>query len=311
MILVLGATGHVGSKVASQLLASGHKVRCVARHFPNKGLFPGAEFAVGDINAVSFLADAMRGCSAAFVMIPQDLKSDELRFTSNKVGEVIAECIEEVGLKKVVNLSSVGADLDKGTGPVLSLHDQEDRLNEITHADIIHLRPTFFMENLLQGIPSITSMNRFFGIIAEDAPIDMVAARDIAARAAFLLANPNFNSHSFEYLLGERTLTFREVIRVLGHTIGKPSLEYVEVPDQEMRNYMIGAGMSPDAADSMIDMNHLLGNGTIQATYRRDKSNTTATSIEAFAKTTFLEAYNKATAAEAESKRRWDSEARP
>ena len=311
MILVLGATGHVGSKVASQLLAGGHKVRCVARHFPNKEALPGAEFAQGDLNSVSFLADAMRGCSAAFVMIPQDIKSEEMRFSGNKVGEVIAECIEEVGLKKVVNLSSIGADLESGTGPVLSLRDQEERLNEITHADIVHLRPTYFMENLIQGIPSIISMNRFFGIIPEDAPIDMIAARDIATRAAFLLTNTNFKSHSIEYLLGERSLTFREVIRVLGQTIGKPTLEYVEVPDQEMRNYMIGAGMSKNAADGLIDLNHCLSNGTIQTTYRRDKFNTTSTSIEAFAKTAFLEAYNKATGAEAERQRRWDSEARP
>lgn len=311
MILVLGATGHIGSKITTQLLSNGQKVRCVARHFPNKEPFQGAELVQGDINSVSFLADAMRGCSAAFVMIPPDPKSEEPRFTSNKIGEVIAECIEETGLKKVVNLSSIGADLQSGTGPVLALHDQEERLNEITHADIVHLRPTFFMENLLQGIPAITSMNRFFGIIPEDAPIDMIATKDIAARAAFLLMNPTFKSHNIEYLLGERTLTFREVIRVLGQTIGKPTLEYVEVPDQEIRNYMIGAGMSKDVSDAMIDLNHALGNGTIQATYRRDNTNTTATSIETFAKTTFLEAYNKAMGLEAERKPRWDSEARP
>lgn len=311
MILVLGATGHIGSKITTLLLSSGQKVRCVARHFPNKELFQGADLAQGDINSVSFLADAMRGCSAAFVMIPPDLKSNELRFTSNKIGEVIAECIEEAGLKKVVNLSSIGADLQSGTGPVLALHDQEERLNEITHADIVHLRPTFFMENLLQGIPSITSMNRFFGIIPEDAPVDMIAARDIAARAAFLLMNPSFKGHNVEYLLGERVLTFREVIRVLGQTIGKPTLEYVEVPDQEIRNYMTGAGMSQDAANAMIDLNHALGNGTIQATYRRDNTNTTATAIETFAKTTFLEAYNKAMGVEAGRKPRRDTEATP
>jgi hypothetical protein len=88
-------------------------------------------------------------------------------------------------------------------------------------------------------------------------------------------------------------------------------LEYVEVPDQEIRNYMLGAGMSQNAADGLIELNHSLGNGTIQATYRRDNTNTTSTSIETFAKTTFLEAYNKAMGVEAGRKPRWDSEARP
>ncbi|MFS4458260.1 NmrA family NAD(P)-binding protein [Bdellovibrio sp. HCB2-146] len=294
MILVIGATGQIGSKIVTHLLANGQQVRCVARKFPNKELFRGAEFAIGDINHVAFLADAMRGCTAAFIMIPPDMKATEVRFYQNKIGEVIAEAIEEVGLKKVVNLSSVGAELEAGTGPILGLHDQEERLNEITHADIVHLRPTFFMENLLAGIPSIISMNRFFGTTPGDVPLHMIATRDIAARAAFLLMNPNFTSHNVEYLLGERELTFNEAIGILGNTIQKPDLEYVEVPPQEMRNYYIGAGMSEDWADSLLEMEAALANGTINATVSRDKVNTTATSIEEFARTTFLDAYRKA-----------------
>lgn len=294
MILVIGATGQIGSKIVTHLLANGQQVRCVARKFPNKELFRGAEFAIGDINHVAFLADAMRGCTAAFIMIPPDMKATEVRFYQNKVGEVIAEAIEEVGLKKVVNLSSVGADLELGTGPILGLHDQEERLNEITHADIVHLRPTFFMENFLPSIPAIISMNRVFGTAPGDVPFHMIATRDIAARAAFLLMNPTFKSHNVEYLLGQRELTFSEAVRVLGNAIQKPDLEYVEVPPEEMRNYYIGAGMSEDWADAMLEMESALANGTINATVSRDKVNTTATSIEDFARTTFLDAYRKA-----------------
>ncbi|MBO9668383.1 MAG: NmrA family NAD(P)-binding protein [Bdellovibrio sp.] len=311
MILVMGATGQVGSKIATQLLSEGHEVRCVARHFPNKGLFAGAELWQGDANEVSFLEDAMRGCSAVFVMIPPNISSPEIRYYYNKFGEVAAECIEEVGIKKVVNLSSVGADLESGTGPILGLHDQEARLNEITHADIVHLRPTSFMENLLSGIPAIIAMNRFFGTVPEDAPVDLVATKDIAARAAFLLANPHFKSHNVEYILGERTLTYREIIRVLGQTIGKPDLEYVEVPDQEMRNYYIGAGMSQSMADAMIEMSNAFGNGSIMSTTARDNTNTTSTSIEAFARTTFMDAYNKALSSDAARRSGPTSEARP
>lgn len=294
MILVMGATGQVGSKVVSHLLKNNEKVRCVARSFPRKDLFQGAEFALGDANNVSFMADAMRGCRAAFVMIPPNLQTSEVRYYQNKIGEVIAEAIEEAGLKKVVNLSSIGADLESGTGPILGLHDQEERLNEITHADIVHLRPTYFMENLLSGIPSIISMNRYFGTIDGDIPCHMVATRDIAERAAFLLMNPDFKSHNVEHLLGPREVTHNEVIRILGNCIQKPDLEYIQVPQKDMRNYLIGAGMSSDWADAMIEMSEAFNNGTISGTVARDKLNTTATSIEDFAQTTFLETYRRA-----------------
>ncbi len=291
MIFVMGATGHIGSKITSHLLENNQQVRCMARHFPDKEAFEGAELIEGDVNDVSTVTESLRNCSAAFVMIPVSMKTDELRFYQNKIGEVIAEAIEESGIKKIVNLSSIGADLKKGTGPVLGLHDQEERLNEITHPDIIHLRPTFFMENLLAGIPSIISMNKYFGTAPGEVPLDMIATADIAARAAFLLMNPNFKGRNVEYLLGQRTLTFDEAIRAIGMAIEKPDLEYVQVPDKEMLNYMIGAGMSRNVAESINELSRGIGNGTLSATVTRDKLNTTATSIEEFARTTFKEAY--------------------
>lgn len=296
MILVMGATGNIGSKLTTHLLAQGQKVRCLARKFPNKEAFRGAEFAQGDANNVSFLTDAMRGCSAVFTMIPPNMTAPEMRFYQNKFGEVIAESIEEANIKKVVNLSSVGADLDSGTGAILGLHDQEERLNEITHADIIHLRPAYFMENLLGGISSIISMNCIFGTIPADVPCPMIATRDVAARAAFLLMNPTFKSHNVEYLLGERDIAHREIVRVIGQAISKPDLEYIEVPNLEMKNYYIGAGMSEDWANGMLEISAAMGDGTIAATIKRNKINTTATSIEEFARTTFLEAYRRAVA---------------
>lgn len=302
MILVMGATGNVGSKITTNLLAQGRQVRCVARHFPNREAFKGADFAQGDANNVAFLTDAMRGCSSVFVMIPPNVAAEEMRFFQNKFGEVIAEAIEEAGIKKVVNLSSVGADLEKGTGPILGLHDQEERLNEITHADIVHLRPTSFMENLLNGIPSIIALNCYFGTVPADALVSMIATRDIATKATALLANPTFKGHNIEYLLGERDLTYREVIRVLGSAINKPALEYVEVPENEMKNYYIGAGISEDWAEGYLEMANALVDGSIGRTVIRSKENTTSTSIEEFARTTFLNAYKKALTEEEQKK---------
>ncbi|HWU43145.1 MAG TPA: NmrA family NAD(P)-binding protein [Bdellovibrio sp.] len=308
MILVMGATGHVGSKIVTHLLDNNQEVRCLARHFPDQDAFEGAELIEGDANDVATVTDCMRGCHSAFTLIPPNMKAPEFRYYQNKIGEVIAEAIEESEIKKIVNLSSIGADLESGTGVILGLHDQEERLNEITHADIVHLRPTFYMENLLAGIPSIVSMNRYFGSIPGEAPLHMIATQDVAARAAFLLMNPTFKSHNVEYLLGERSITFNEAIRAIGMAIEKPDLEYIEVSDQELRNYMIGAGVSPDLADNLLELNQATGNGTLNATVSRDKLNSTATSIEEFAKTTFKSAYLAAMEAESAKKSRPSSE---
>jgi len=311
MILVTGATGNIGSKITTHLLANGYQVRCVARHFPNKQGFLGAELAQGDMNSVAFLTDAMRNCNAVFTMIPPNSTAEEFRYYQNKIGEVIAEAIEESGVKKVVNLSSVGADLESGTGPVLGLHDQEQRLNEVTSADIVHLRPTFFMENFISGIPSIIATNQYFGTIPKDIPMPVIATRDIAARAAFLLMNPDFKGRSIEYLLGERDLNHEEIVRVLGHAINRPDLQYVEIPPEQMKQALVKAGLSPDYADALNEMSESFANGTIAGTLQRDKLNTTATPIEEFARTTFLEAYNRALSSISKPKPRPEAQPSP
>ncbi len=67
-------------------------------------------------------------------------------------------------------------------------------------------------------------MDRFYGTVPQDVPFAMVATRDIAARAAFLLMNPEFRSHNIEYVLGERDLTYEEIIPILAQTIKSPIL---------------------------------------------------------------------------------------
>ncbi len=294
MFFVMGATGKVGSKIVSHLLAHGRQVRCFARHFGDKKPLRGAELFQGDANNVSDLIQAMRGCIAGFVMIPSNTKAEDVRFFQNKLGEAIAEAIEESHLHKIVNLSSVGADFESGTGPILGLHDQEERLGELSKADIVHLRPTVFMENLQEHIQTIISMNKVFGVIPPHVKVPMIATRDIAARAAYLLMHPTFKDHSIEHLLGERDVTYPEAVAAIGKAIGKPDLEYVEIPRHELRNYLIGSGMTEDWAEAYMELNDAIANGTLRFSVKRDPHNTTATSIESYSENYFRRAYEDA-----------------
>ena len=309
MILVMGATGQVGSKVVAHLLANDQKVRCLARHFPDKAAFKGAELVAGDCNNVSLLAQMMRGCNSVLTMIPEDFSVPQVRLYQNKIGEAIAEAIEEANIKKVVNLSYLGADLDKGTGLLLGYHDQEERLNKITQADIIHLRPSYFMENLLKEIPDIIASNQIFGSLAAEVPVSMIATQDIAARIAFLLMAPNFEGRATEALLGERDLSMNDVAQIVGHAIKKNNLDYFELSPPEMIRKWKKSGVSENGCEMLSEYYEAHNNGSIAGTTQRSKLNTTATSLEEFAKTTFAEAYRQAITGEI--KKSTDSSLRP
>jgi uncharacterized protein YbjT (DUF2867 family) len=149
------------------------------------------------------------------------------------------------------------------------------------------------MENLISAIPKIILLGKYFGTIPKDVPVSMIASQDIAARAAFLLMSPRFVGRTFEHLLGERDLTFAETVRTLGQAIKKTDLEYVEISAKEMKRTLMGAGLPEDWAISMNELAARFSDGTMAARGERTKLNTTATSLEEFARTTFLMAYNQ------------------
>jgi len=286
MYALMGANGHITSKAARLLLQQGQKVRVIGRDAGRlKDLKDaGAELAIGDAMDPKFLEGAFRGADAVYTMIPPKYDAPEFRAYQNQVGEAISKGLAKSGVKRVVNLSSVGASLPKGTGPIAGLHDQEQRLKSHGKIDVVHLRPAYFMENHMNSIPAIAQMGVFPGLIKAKAPVAMIATRDIAARVARELANPSTKGHEVRHLHGPRDYTMSEAARILGAAIGKPDLPYVEAQPADMKKALMGYGFSKDVVDSFEEMSGALSDGRIAKTYKRDKESTTPTALEDFAK---------------------------
>lgn len=285
MYVLMGANGNITSKAAKLLLAQGRKVRVVGRDAAR--LKPlgdaGAELAVGDALDSNFLAEAFRGAEAVYTMIPPDYGSPDHRRYQNEMGESIARAIVASGVKWVVNLSSAGASLSGGTGPIAGLHDQEQRLGKLAGVNILHLRPGYFMENHLHAIGLIQASGVYPAMIAPDASVAMVATRDIAAALAQELAQPSFRGHALRHLLGPRSLTMSEAARILGAAIGKPDLRYVQADPAQAKAGMVQQGFSQNVADLFEEMSKALSDGRINATFSRDAASTTPTTLEQFA----------------------------
>ena len=73
-------------------------------------------------------------------MIPPNPASTDPLGYSNRVSDAIAAAVQKAGTKNVVVLSSVGADKSSGTGPVVGLHHLEQKLNQISNANVLYLR---------------------------------------------------------------------------------------------------------------------------------------------------------------------------
>ena len=294
--VVCGATGNVGSKVAKSLLAAGVPVRAVGRERVRLGPLAatGAEPWPGDLGDAKFLSKAFSGAAGVFAMIPPKYDAPDIVAYQNSIGEALVSALENARIRRVVTLSSIGAHLFEGTGPIRGLHDLEMKLDRLGNAEVAHLRAAYFMENHLWNVPVIRERGVNGSPIRPDAPIPMVATKDIADEAARMLLAKTLPGHSVRYLLGPRDLTMTEATRILGHAIGKPDLRYIQFPEEEARKAMSGMGMSDSAVEALLEMQRGFNAGKIRPTQERNASNTTPTTMEEFADAVFAHSYRAA-----------------
>jgi uncharacterized protein YbjT (DUF2867 family) len=299
MYVVLGASGNTGHIVAQNLLARQQKVRVVGRNAAH--LQPhaaqGAEIFVGDVTDAAALTKAFHNADSAYVMIPPNLASNDPLGYEERAADAIAAAVRNTGIKNIVSLSSIGADKNKGTGPVIGLHHLEQKLNQIDSANVLHLRAGYFMENTLAQVGAIRMAGSAVGPIRPDLKLPMIASRDIGAAAADALLRLAFRPKQTQELQGERDLDFTEAATIIGKAIGKPDLGYVHAPDDQIRTVMVQMGMSDAMAGLILELAGALNSGYMRALEPRTSRNTTPTSYETFVAESFVPAYQQQAAA--------------
>lgn len=300
-IALTGATGHIGSKIALALLAQDHRVTAIAR--PSSRLDAlcqaGATAATGNLHEVAFLTQTLRGVDAAFLMTPPNATAPDVLADMRQAGEALAQAVQAAGLRKAVNLSSARADQPVGNGPLFL--QQEERLNGIAGLQVAHLRPAYFMENLLSQVGAIRRRGSAGSAMRPDLPMPMVATQDIAAKATELLAGP-LATHSAHYILGPRNYSMQEATAILGLAISQPTLAYVQFSYEEARKGALQAGMSESMADLFDEMIRTANEGRVIVRDVRTAASTTPTTLEEFAQTVFAPAFRQAQQSQAGSR---------
>jgi len=285
MIAVMGATGHTGGGVAAALLDAGRPVRVLGRSAERLAALAGrgAEPVVGDILDADTLSRAFTGAEAVYTLLPPTPQAADVPAEQDRIGEAVAAAVRASGVRRVVLLSSLGADQPSGTGPILGLRRQEERLRTIPGIDLLILRPGYFMENLRANLPLIEQQGINGGAIAGDVRFATVATRDIAAAAAGALLAGDFTGVSVRELLGPRDVTMEELTRILGARIGKPDLGYVQFSYDDFAAALVQAGLSPSMAGLYAEMSRAFNEGRIVSLAGRDERTATPTPFETVA----------------------------
>jgi uncharacterized protein YbjT (DUF2867 family) len=290
MYVVIGATGNTGSVVAEKLLANGEEVRVVGRDPKRLERFTqkGAEAFAADVTDAAALTKAFSGAKAVYAMSPPNITSTDVRANQERVKDALATALEKNGVKHAVVLSSFGADKPDRTGPVVGLHNLEEKLNGIAGLNALYLRAGYFMENTLPQVSVIKSFAMMAGPVRADLPLPMIATRDIGAVAAEALLKLDFEGKRSRELLGARDVTYAEAARVIGDAIGKPGLSYTQMPAAQLKPALTQMGMSSNMADLLLEMADALNSGYMRALEPRSPQNTTPTTFETFVAEEFV-----------------------
>ena len=294
MYVITGATGNTGKIIAYKLLEAGKKVRIISRNAGKaKELTDkGAELFIGDSSDPELLKRAFNGAMAVYAMIPIDWQTQNYTDHQVRYANSMAEAMKECKIKYVVSLSSQGAHLETGSGVVLGLHKMENILNRIEGLNTLHLRPTYFMENTLGMVGLIKQAGIMGSPIRPDLTFPVIATKDIADYAAKRLLALDFNGHNTQNLLGAREVTYPEMAKVYGASIGKADLKYLEFSYADFKKSMMqNMGTSENVADNFNEFIKAMNEGKVMAKAKRDAESTTPTTIEEFANT-FRYVYN-------------------
>jgi uncharacterized protein YbjT (DUF2867 family) len=287
--VVFGATGNTGKRVAEGLLSAGKRVRVVGRSRDKLSMHVerGAEAFASSAIDTQAMTRALSGATAAYVMVPPiDYANPECDAgLPDAISESLVSALRNSGVPFAVNLSSLGADRPGMMEQVDSLRRHEQRLRTVPSLSVVHLRPGFFMEGLLDQVPTVVQTGFFAYPLEPDVRIPMVAAADIAGVALKRLLALDFRGEMAIELPGPRDVSMGEAAMVLGRAAGILDPQYIHIPIDQFRWSLQQSGVRTEIIGMLTETIAFLNSGTFQPTNRRSDEALRMTAIEAFAST--------------------------
>jgi uncharacterized protein YbjT (DUF2867 family) len=254
MYVVAGVSGKVGSVVARELLAQKQKVKVLVRDAKKGEEWSklGAEVAQGSLSDQAFLTGALRGAAGLFTLLPPPpFTETDFYGAQRKTADAIAGAVKASNVPRVVFLSSVGADLESGTGPIRGLHYLENKLRE-TGTTLTAIRAGYFQENVGNVLGAVKQMGIFPNFNGSaDYAYPMVATVDIGKLAAKELQSKPAKSDVVD--LHGPSYSTRQVAEKLGKALGK-TITVTDIPKEGWVPAMQQGGMPQHIAEVFAEM---------------------------------------------------------
>lgn len=235
-VLVTGATGYVGGRLVPELLAAGHRVRCLART-PEKlaghAWSGDVEIVQGDVSDAESMRDAMAGCTAAYYLVHSMGGASDFAERDQAAAKTFRDAASDVGVEQIVYLGGLADETDPELSRHLRSRVEVGRVlasgpipvTELRAAVIIGSGSASFemLRNLVDVLPLMVTPR---WVRTRCQPI---AIRDVLYFLVAAISEPEARGRILE-IGGPDVLTYEEMMQVYAEVAHLPRRAIVPVP---------------------------------------------------------------------------------
>jgi uncharacterized protein YbjT (DUF2867 family) len=267
--VITGSLGHISRPVTEALITAGHPVTVISSQQDRTKEIESlnAAAAIGSVEDQDFISTTFSKADAVYLMIPPNFITQDFPGYQKKVADNYVNALKNSNVQYIVLLSSIGAHLRKGAGPIDALGYLEEQLQLLPQKDIKILRPAFFLYNFLRMAPLLKTHGIIGGNYGnEQEKIALVHHLDIADCVIKHLRQPSFTGYSIEYIVSDEQYV-ADIASVLGKVVDKPTAQWVTFTDEQTFDAMTQQGLHSSLVKLFVEMGTAFRDGRIQEDY--------------------------------------------
>jgi uncharacterized protein YbjT (DUF2867 family) len=264
MHIIMGASGQVGSAIVNNLIKNGQPVKGIIRNKDKADQLKkqGADFAIADAFNLPALTEAFKDGTTLFVITPETGKGDDVIGDTKTVLENIRKALEKSPVKKVVGLSSIGAQYNKGTGNLLMSYLLEHAFKDMDVKQTF-IRPAYYFSNWLAYVPAAKANGVLPTFYPVDLSIPMISPMDVAKFATEIISSNNNEGEIYE-LFGPAAYTSADVAGAFAEALHNP-IKAQQILRNKWEATLQKIGFSADAIKNFIEMTDAVISGSVHA----------------------------------------------
>ncbi|SDH25409.1 NmrA family NAD(P)-binding protein [Chitinophaga filiformis] len=261
MHVILGASGQVGSIIVNQLIEKGEQVKAVVRDEKKAGKLQksGAAVAVADISDLPSLVAALQDGSTLFALTPESGHERNVIGETKDILENYRKALASSPIKKVVGLSSIGAQFETGTGNLVMSYLLEHAFTGMPIKQIF-VRPAYYFSNWMMYLGSVMEKGILPTFFPPDLSIPMVSPQEVATYVANVIQKEEEDGKIFE--LTGAAYSSNDVAKAFSDALEK-DVKAVQIPREQWESTLHETGFSPDAIRNFIEMTDVVISGKV------------------------------------------------